>query len=179
LWMLLYLVVLLGSLVYFTGKLRSWIADHLLARARVDQGVRQAVGSIIRYLLIAIGFAIILQTGAEPQRRPRPGRAGGGLRQSFARPARREADAGADHHCTYRCPPSLRAPRSTRRRGEDLAMEQTQCIASAPRHVRRRTGVATPSAHQSIKCDGRLVSQGPANARATTQSTMRWCNAGG
>ncbi len=62
LWMLLYLVVLLGSLVYFTKKLRSWIADRLLARARVDQGIREAVGSIIRYLIVGIGFAVILQT---------------------------------------------------------------------------------------------------------------------
>jgi len=62
LWMLLYLFVLLGLLIYLTGKLRVWITDRLLVGARVDQGVRQAVGSIIRYLLIAIGFAVILQT---------------------------------------------------------------------------------------------------------------------
>lgn len=62
LWMLVYLLVLFGLLVYLTGKLRSWITDHLLARTHVELGLRQAVGSIVRYLLIAIGFAIILQT---------------------------------------------------------------------------------------------------------------------
>ena len=61
-WMLVYLLVLLGLLVYVTGKLRTWITDHLLARSHVELGLRQAVGSMIRYLLIAIGFAIILQT---------------------------------------------------------------------------------------------------------------------
>ncbi len=61
-WMLVHLLVLFGLLIYITGKLRSWIADRLLARTHVELGVRQAVSSIVRYLLIAIGFAIILQT---------------------------------------------------------------------------------------------------------------------
>jgi len=61
-WMLVHLLVLLGVLIYVTGKLRTWITDHLLARTHVELGLRQAVGSIVRYLLIAIGFAIILQT---------------------------------------------------------------------------------------------------------------------
>ncbi len=59
---LLYLIVLGALLVYLTGKIRQWITDRVLARANVDIGVRQAVGSIIRYGFIAVGFAIILQT---------------------------------------------------------------------------------------------------------------------
>jgi len=59
---LLYLIVLGVLLVYLTGKIRQWITERVLARANVDIGVRQAVGSIIRYGFIAVGFAIILQT---------------------------------------------------------------------------------------------------------------------
>lgn len=59
---LLYLIVLGVLLVYLTGKIRLWITERVLARANVDVGVRQAIGSIIRYSFIAVGFAIILQT---------------------------------------------------------------------------------------------------------------------
>jgi len=62
LWMLLYLLLLIGLLIYVTGKLKAWMVEHLLARARVDIGVRQAIGSIFRYVIIAVGFMIILQT---------------------------------------------------------------------------------------------------------------------
>jgi len=62
LWMLLYLLVLFALLVYVTGKLKGWMVERLLARTRIDIGVRQAVGSIFRYVIVAIGFMIILQT---------------------------------------------------------------------------------------------------------------------
>lgn len=62
LWAVLYLLGLVAFLIYVTGKLKAWIVDRLLARTRVDIGIRQAVGSIFRYVVIAIGFMIILQT---------------------------------------------------------------------------------------------------------------------
>lgn len=62
LWVLLYVLVLVGLLFYVTGKLQVWVAEHLLARTRVEFGIREAVASIVRYLIIAIGFTIILQT---------------------------------------------------------------------------------------------------------------------
>jgi len=62
LWMLLYLLVFIALLVYITGKLKAWMVERLLARTRIDIGVRQAVGSIFRYVIVAIGFMIILQT---------------------------------------------------------------------------------------------------------------------
>lgn len=61
-WMVLYLAVLIVILVYVTGKLKVWMVNRLLARTRIDIGVRQAVGSIFRYVIVAIGFMIILQT---------------------------------------------------------------------------------------------------------------------
>lgn len=62
LWNLLYLTVLVVLLFMLSGKLRTWIANQLLARTRMELGARQAVGSITRYTVIAVGIAIILQT---------------------------------------------------------------------------------------------------------------------
>ena len=59
---LLYLIVLIVLLVYVTGKIKHWVTDRLLARTQLEVGVRQAVGSIVRYGFIAVGFAVILQT---------------------------------------------------------------------------------------------------------------------
>ncbi len=62
LWTLFYLIVLLFLLFYLTGKLKKWVIDRLLARFYVDIGVRSAIGSIVRYFVIAVGFVIIFQT---------------------------------------------------------------------------------------------------------------------
>jgi len=62
LWMLLYLIILLVFLVYFSGRLKYWLVDRLLAHTSVDIGIRQAVGSILRYIIIAVGLVVILQT---------------------------------------------------------------------------------------------------------------------
>jgi len=56
------LLILLLLLFYLSGKLRVLIADRLLTRTRMEVGARQAVGSIIRYLVVVIGLAVILQT---------------------------------------------------------------------------------------------------------------------
>jgi len=62
LWNLLYLLILVVLLFYFSGKLRTWISEQLLIKTRMEAGARQAAGSIFRYILIAIGLVIILQT---------------------------------------------------------------------------------------------------------------------
>lgn len=62
LWNILQLVVLVALLFYLSSKLRTWIEKQFLARTKMDLGARQATGSIIRYIVIAIGFVVILQT---------------------------------------------------------------------------------------------------------------------
>lgn len=62
LWNLLYFTVLVFLLFYLTKKLKVWVIDRLLERFYIDVGVREAIGSIVRYFVIAIGFVIILQT---------------------------------------------------------------------------------------------------------------------
>lgn len=62
LWLLLYLTILVFLLFFVTGKLRNWLVHRVLARTELDLGLRQATGSILRYLAITVGFLIILQT---------------------------------------------------------------------------------------------------------------------
>ena len=62
LWTLLYLVLFSILLIYFSGRLKHWITERLLPQSRLQLGVRQAVGSIIRYVVLAVGFVVILQT---------------------------------------------------------------------------------------------------------------------
>jgi small-conductance mechanosensitive channel len=62
LWAILYLVILLVMLFYLTAKLKYFIVARLLAKSSIEIGVRQAVGSIIRYGVVAVGFVIIFET---------------------------------------------------------------------------------------------------------------------
>jgi small-conductance mechanosensitive channel len=62
LWAILYLVILLVLLFYLTAKLKYFIVARLLAKSSIEIGVRQAVGSIIRYGVVAVGFVIIFET---------------------------------------------------------------------------------------------------------------------
>ena len=59
---LTYLAVLTLLLFVATAKLKTWIVERLLASSHVDIGVRHAVGTIIRYVVLTAGLVIILQT---------------------------------------------------------------------------------------------------------------------
>lgn len=62
LWTLVYFFFLLFILFYVTGKLRKWIVYKVLAKSKIDLGVRIAVGTIFRYIILVIGLVIVLQT---------------------------------------------------------------------------------------------------------------------
>jgi small-conductance mechanosensitive channel len=62
LWTITYLLFLVFLLIYVTSKIRRWIIYGLLSKSKIDLGVRVAVGTIIRYIVLAIGFVIVLQT---------------------------------------------------------------------------------------------------------------------
>jgi small-conductance mechanosensitive channel len=62
LWLLIYLIALIILLFYVSGKLKKWLVEKLLARTDLDIGIRQATGTIFRYLMVVVGFVIILQT---------------------------------------------------------------------------------------------------------------------
>lgn len=62
LWTLVVLVVLVFLLFSITLWLKTWIVKSLLANSSVELGVRLAVGAIVRYIVIAVGLVVILQT---------------------------------------------------------------------------------------------------------------------
>ncbi|HSD64808.1 MAG TPA: mechanosensitive ion channel domain-containing protein [Ignavibacteriaceae bacterium] len=62
LWTVVYFIILVFLLFYLTGKIRKWIVYRVFAKSKIELGVRIAVGSIIRYLVLAIGLIILLQT---------------------------------------------------------------------------------------------------------------------
>ncbi len=62
LWSVLYFLILLFLLFYVTSKLRKWIVYDLLAKSKIDIGVRIAVGTIIRYIVLIIGIIVFLQS---------------------------------------------------------------------------------------------------------------------
>jgi len=57
-----YLTIVLTGLFYVTARLKTWIVERLLSRSQVEVGVRHAVASIVRYIVLAIGFIVVLQT---------------------------------------------------------------------------------------------------------------------
>lgn len=60
--MLVFFILSSILLVYLSGKLKNLISNKVLARYHYDIGVRQAIGTIIRYLVLVVGFVIIIQT---------------------------------------------------------------------------------------------------------------------
>jgi len=62
LWSVVYFLILVFLLFYITAKIRKWAVYTLLAKSSIDIGVRIAVGTILRYIILAIGFIVILQT---------------------------------------------------------------------------------------------------------------------
>ncbi len=62
LWGLFAFIGLLVVLVYGAGRFQRWIADRLLAHAHhLDVGMRQAIASVLRYVLMLVGFLVIAQ----------------------------------------------------------------------------------------------------------------------
>lgn len=59
---IIYFVVLGILLVYLSGKLKQLLVGSLLARTPLGTGARLAIGTITRYVLLFIGFVVILQT---------------------------------------------------------------------------------------------------------------------
>jgi small-conductance mechanosensitive channel len=55
------IVVLIALLWWFAGHMRRLVIDHALNRTHVDPGTRQAIGSMVRYLVLVIGVVLVLQ----------------------------------------------------------------------------------------------------------------------
>ncbi len=61
-WMLIYLMLFSFLLFFLAAKINKIVVYRLLARSRIELGVRIAVGSIMKYAVITVGFIVILQT---------------------------------------------------------------------------------------------------------------------
>jgi small-conductance mechanosensitive channel len=55
------LAALLVLLLYASRRFTRWIVDSFLARRHIDIGVRQAIGTLLRYAITAVGAVVILQ----------------------------------------------------------------------------------------------------------------------
>jgi len=62
LWTLVLLIILILLLFSITRWLKVWIVTRLLDRSSMELGVRLAIGTIIHYIVIAVGLIVILQT---------------------------------------------------------------------------------------------------------------------
>jgi len=62
LWMLIYLILATVILIFTASTLHKVIVYRLMAKSRIDLGVRIAISSIVKYMVLVIGFVVILQT---------------------------------------------------------------------------------------------------------------------
>jgi small-conductance mechanosensitive channel len=61
-WTLLQLALSVAVVVYLSGVIQRWVFAGLLSRTALGSGERQAIATVSRYVLVVIGFVIVLQT---------------------------------------------------------------------------------------------------------------------
>jgi small-conductance mechanosensitive channel len=59
---LLTVITLTSVLVWATRRVTRWLVDSVLARRGFDIGMREALGTIVRYVVISLGALVILQS---------------------------------------------------------------------------------------------------------------------
>jgi len=59
---LLTVITLLSALVWLTRRATRWLTDSLLASRGFDIGMREALGTVLRYVVITLGALVILQS---------------------------------------------------------------------------------------------------------------------
>lgn len=59
---ILYLVLFAFLLIYLSRKLRDLLISKLLQRTSIDRGAQAAIGTIARYVILVVGFLIIIQS---------------------------------------------------------------------------------------------------------------------
>ncbi len=60
--LLLYIIIAIAFLIFVSGRIKSLLQNRLLSKKNLDVGVRQAISTIIRYIIVVIGLIIIIQT---------------------------------------------------------------------------------------------------------------------
>ena len=59
---IIYLILSVLLLFFLAKKARDLLVNKILTRANVNEGVRQSIGTIVRYLIIVLGLIIIFQS---------------------------------------------------------------------------------------------------------------------
>ena len=59
---LLTVITLTSLLVWVTRRVTRWFVDTVLARRGFDIGMREALGAIVRYVIVTLGALVILQS---------------------------------------------------------------------------------------------------------------------
>jgi small-conductance mechanosensitive channel len=62
LYTIFYIVVYLILLFYISAKIRSLLVHKILSRYKIDIGVSQAIGTIVRYIITVFGLIILIQS---------------------------------------------------------------------------------------------------------------------
>src|SRR4029453_404575 len=58
---LLTVITLISVLIWITRRVTRWFVDHVLERRGFEIGMREALGTISRYVIISLGALVILQ----------------------------------------------------------------------------------------------------------------------
>ncbi len=60
-WKLIYMTAVLALLMFLTSRLNRLVIYRLMSKSSIEVGTRVAVATLIRYVIITIGFFIVLQ----------------------------------------------------------------------------------------------------------------------
>lgn len=58
----LYILVLMILVVWISGKFKNWLVKRIFPRFEIEYGVSIAIAQMLRYLVVTIGFLIIVQS---------------------------------------------------------------------------------------------------------------------
>ena len=62
LWTFTYVTLLFVALIFVSGKLKQWVTRSLERVSDVDKSIHQSIATIVRYVVIAVGVIIIVQS---------------------------------------------------------------------------------------------------------------------
>lgn len=62
LWSFFQLIASIILVIYLSGKIKNLLVERILIRYRLDIGIRQSIGTIVRYIILILGLYIIVQS---------------------------------------------------------------------------------------------------------------------
>lgn len=62
LWTIVYITVLSIILLVVTGRLQHWVVDNALKQSKIDLGTKYGVSMIAKYIVLGLGFMVVLQS---------------------------------------------------------------------------------------------------------------------